>query len=500
MISNAFFHPLAPIPGNKLIASTHLFEGLFFLSGRVHHFFPLAHKLYGKVVRVAPNIVSVADKDMIREILVTTDYPKSAVYQAFDYDGHENLFSARNKSLNKNRRRLVAPAFGLQYLQSLEPLIHKCISSLLQEIDGILDGSRTAKNKTSKALPPGQINIYSFMIRLSLDIIGETIFGQSFEMVKDDAHPVPQQLEKTIKRAMTQALIPWMKYVDPFDSSFLDFGAACVKQRKASGEEGRRADLLQYLIDAQAKEREDSDGESGDEREDMVYGKLTDKVIEVEACVFLIGGADTSSIIMTFTLMFLVKHPDKLSKLRSELDFATATNPYGSLPTYEQIRKLPYLTGCINESMRLNPTITLGIPRDVDEDVVINNYYFPKGTTLFAHPLQLHLSEEYFPQADKYIPERWIPDESPFPPVQDFTYYPFSAGSRNCIGKNLAMMELRLVLAALILTYDMELVPNQREDCVQYLTPSLATGSYIIKMKRRHGAQSSDHRSCVSTY
>ncbi|KAF9914404.1 hypothetical protein BX616_008390, partial [Lobosporangium transversale] len=114
-------------------------------------------------------------------------------------------------------------------------------------------------------------------------------------------------------------------------------------------------------------------------------------------------------------------------------------------------------------------------------------------TTLFAHPLQLHLSEEYFPQADKYIPERWIPDESPFPPVQDFTYYPFSAGSRNCIGKNLAMMELRLVLAALILTYDMELVPNQREDCVQYLTPSLATGSYIIKMKRRHGAQSTSN-------
>ncbi|ORZ04883.1 cytochrome P450, partial [Lobosporangium transversale] len=163
-----------------------------------------------------------------------------------------------------------------------------------------------------------------------------------------------------------------------------------------------------------------------------------------------------------FTLMFLVKHPDKLSKLRSELDFATATNPCGSLPTYEQIRKLPYLTGCINESMRLHPVTTLGLPREVTEDVVMNNYYFPKGTKLLVQLALLHLSEEYFPQATEYIPERWIPEESPFPPVEAFTYYPFSAGSRICIGKNLAMMEMRLVLAALVRTYDMELVPNQR--------------------------------------
>ncbi|ORZ04881.1 cytochrome P450 [Lobosporangium transversale] len=482
MISNAFFHPLSPIPGNKLVASTRLFEALLILSGRVHYCFPLVHKLYGKVVRVGPNIVSVADKDMIREILVTTDYPKTAHYQVFDLGGHENLFSARNKSFYKSRRRLVAPAFGLQYLRSVEPHIHKCIRALLQEIDGILTGSRTTKNKTAKVLPSGQINIYSFMIRLSLDMIGEIAFGQSFETVKDDAHPVPHQLKKTIRQMMQQTFIPWIKYVDPFDSSFLDFGATCVKQRKASDEEGRRADLLQYLIDAQAKEREDSNG--GSKHEDTACEEFTDQAIGVETCVFLVAGADTSSIIMTFTLMFLVKHPDKLIKLRSELDFATATNPCGSLPTYEQIRKLPYLTGCINESMRLRPP-ALSIPRDVDEDVVINNYYFPKGTTLLPYPLHLHLSEEYFPQADKYIPERWIPDESPFPPVQDFTYYPFSAGSRNCIGKNLAMMEMRLVLAALVRTYDMELVPNQREDRVQYLTPSLATGSYIIKMKRR---------------
>jgi len=58
--------------------------------------------------------------------------------------------------------------------------------------------------------------------------------------------------------------------------------------------------------------------------------------------------------------MYLVKNPDKLAKLREELDLATASNPYGVLPTYEQVRNLPYLTGCIHESLRLRPVAATG--------------------------------------------------------------------------------------------------------------------------------------------
>lgn len=63
---------------------------------------------------------------------------------------------------------------------------------------------------------------------------------------------------------------------------------------------------------------------------------------------------------MTFTIMYLVKNPDKLAKLREELDLATASNTPGALPTYDQIRNLPYLTGCINESLRLRPVAATG--------------------------------------------------------------------------------------------------------------------------------------------
>ncbi|KAF9388849.1 hypothetical protein CPB97_000297, partial [Podila verticillata] len=299
MVANAYFHPLSPIPGNKLVASTYFFTGVSSLSGRSHEGLPAFHKRYGKVVRIAPEIVTVADKDMIREILVTTDYPKSIIHQGFEINNQHNLFSSRNKDFHKNRRRLVAPAFGLSYLRSLEPIMHECIGIMLQKVDELLENPRAVKGK--KVLPEGQINICSFMMRLSLDIIGETAFGQSFEMR--------------------------------------------VKVRRAAGEKGRRADLLQYLIDAQANERANGNGETGNEYEDMISGKLTDKAVETEACVFLIAGSETSSTAMTFTLMFLVQNPDKLAKLREELDLATVSNTPGTLPSYDQVRNLPYLTG-----------------------------------------------------------------------------------------------------------------------------------------------------------
>ncbi|KAF9996980.1 hypothetical protein BGZ80_005892 [Entomortierella chlamydospora] len=434
----------------------------------------------------APNIVSVADKDAIREILVTADYSKSEIHEGLELVKQHSLFSSRNKDFHKNRRRLVAPAFGLQYLRTLEPIMHNCAKVLIQKLDQILSDPKSV-TRGAKVLPQGHINICSFMNRLSFDIIGETAFGQSFEMVKDDSHPVPKQMAKSLKRSMQQTFNPWMRWLIPLDYSFIQFGRERVHHRKEAGENGRRADLLQFLIDAQARERANGNGETGDDYADMIAGKLTDQAVEVEALVFLIAGSETSSTAMTNTLMYLVENPSTLKKLRNELDQATASNPQGASPLYDQIRHLPYLTACINESMRLRPVAASGLPREVDNDTVMGGYHIPQGTIVLAQIAQLHWSEEYFPEPRKFIPERWLLEETPFPGVgiDDFTFYPFSAGTRNCVGKNFAMMEMRLILATLILNYEMEHVPGQRTDYVQYITTALATESYVIKMQKR---------------
>ncbi|KAG0068712.1 hypothetical protein BGZ89_004185 [Linnemannia elongata] len=485
-ITTRYFDRLSHLPAG-LFAFTYVFTGLGVYTGRSHYFLPKTHERYGEIVRVAPNIVSVADKDAIHKILVASDYPKSEIHEGLELYKQHNLFSSRNKDFHKNRRRLVAPAFGLQYLRSLEPIMADCIHILIRKIDEILQDPTSVQNG-AKVLPKGHINICSFMNRLSLDIIGETAFGESFDMVKDDNHPIPKQMAKSLKRSMQQTFNPWMRWFIPIDYSFIDFSVERVKLRRQAGEAGRRADLLQFLIDAQANERASGNGETGDEYADMIAGKLTDRAVQTEALVFLIAGSETSSTAITVALMYLVKHPKALKRLREELDQATASNPTGALPTYDQVRKLTYLTACINESMRLRPVAATGLPREVTEDTIMGGYNIPKGTIVLAQISELHHNADYFPEPNNFFPERWIPEESPFPPIQDFTFYPFSAGTRNCVGKNFAMMEMRLILATILTTYDIEYVPRQREDYVQFITTAFATESYVIKMKKRVGA------------
>ncbi|KAF9934226.1 hypothetical protein FBU30_002919 [Linnemannia zychae] len=480
-----YFDRLSHIPAS-FFAFTYASTALGVYTGRSHYFLPMTHERYGKIVRVAPNIVSVADKDAIHDILVKSDYPKSEIHEGLELYNQHNLFSSRNKDFHKNRRRLVAPAFGLQYLRSLEPIMADCIHVLIQKIDEVLLDPTPVQNG-AKILPKGHINICSFMNRLSLDIIGETAFGESFHMVKDDNHPIPKQMAKSLKRSMQQTFNPWMRWLIPLDYSFIDFSIERVNVRQQAGEKGRRADLLQFLIDAQASERASGNGETGDEYADMIAGKLTDRAVQTEALVFLIAGSETSSTAITVALMYLVKYPKTLRRLREELDQATASNPPDTLPTYDQVRKLPYLTACINESMRLRPVAATGLPREVTEDTVMGGYNIPKGTIVLAQIARLHHDAMYFPEPNKFIPERWIQEESPFPPVQDYTFYPFSAGTRNCVGKNFAMMEMRLILATILIKYDIEYVPYQREDYVQFITTAFATESYVVKMKKRAG-------------
>ncbi|KAG0238511.1 hypothetical protein BGW41_008162 [Actinomortierella wolfii] len=430
---------------------------------------------------------------MIHEILITKDFPKAPLYERLEspeFQQH-NLFTSTNKQFHKARRRLVAPAFGLAYLRTLEPIMHDCIRKMIEKIDEILADPKSVRGKV---LPRGQINIFQLMNRVALDIIGETAYGESFKMIEDDTNPLPHQMAKTLRRSMQQVYNPWMKYIFKQEWGLIEFGRACVRRRREAGEKGRRADLLQYLLDAQAREIAEGNGPTGDAHEDMITGKLTDNAVDMEAVIFIIAGSETSSTAITNTLMFLVNNPDKLKRLREELDLVTANNEPGTIPLHDQIRHCAYLTACINESMRIRPVAATGLPKEVDHDCTIGGYFFPKGTTVIVQIPQLHWNPEYFPEPNKYIPERWINEESPFPPVQDFTFYPFSAGTRNCVGKNFAMMEMRLILAILVLQFEyvyiLERVRWQRTDYVQYITTTFATESYIIKMKRRQLATS----------
>ncbi|KAF9217292.1 hypothetical protein BGZ59_005238 [Podila verticillata] len=194
-IYNKYFHPLIYIPGGSS-SFPNFSTAIGTSTGRSHEFIPQAHKKFEKVDRI---------------------------HEAIELSDQHNLFSSRNKDFHKNHRRLITPAFGLSFLPSLEPLMQDCTRVLISKLDEVLAAPDSVPQAT--VLPKGQVNICSFLNRLSLDIIGETAFGQTFQMVLHNDHPVPKLLAKSLKRSQLQSFNPLLRWLVPVDMSFLSFGA-----------------------------------------------------------------------------------------------------------------------------------------------------------------------------------------------------------------------------------------------------------------------------------
>lgn len=138
-------------------------------------------------------------------------------------------------------------------------------------------------------------------------------------------------------------------------------------------------------------------------------------------------------------------------KLQRELDLALG-NDDEPVATFEAVKHLPYLEGVINEGLRVHSTSGIGLPRVVPEGgVTVLGQYFPAGTVLSVPTYTVHRdAETWGADADAFRPERW--DECAKEAVQK-AFNPFSFGPRSCVGRNLAHMELLVIVASVLRRY-----------------------------------------------
>ncbi|CAG8515706.1 8434_t:CDS:10 [Paraglomus occultum] len=480
-IYNVFYGPVSNFPGPKISLWSSLPSFVKAVRGQRWRWVQLElSPKYGKVWRQAPNVLFVADKHIAKEIII-------------------------------NKRRLLSPAFSVKYIRSLEPLIAKCVRELTENISSAI--KENAPNEEAV------INIYKLICHTTLDAIGETAFGGSFNMIQNGNHPLPGEvMRETSRRIVTQHmqlqdglskevqmkssnirhttllymrtdfewahanslisklhithccfhkqrnLFPILKpfaksngYTYEFSKNLID------KRRQETGT--KRKDILQIILDAgEKKELSDID----------IYEQISE---------FIIAGSDTTSFSTFFTILMLVKNPDKLDKLMDELDKEFYDLPRDEIPDHDRLKTLPYLNAVINEAMRLWPiTLDGGSGRVVPEDTIINGVFFPKDVLIVVNFYALHRSSEYWGEnVDEFVPERWFE-----PDVPRDAFYPFSAGSRNCIGQNFAWLEMRLIIVSLFRRFRFEDIPGQDHwDIEQYLTPSLAKNEYNIRASIR---------------
>ncbi|CAH0405315.1 unnamed protein product [Chilo suppressalis] len=195
----------------------------------------------------------------------------------------------------------------------------------------------------------------------------------------------------------------------------------------------RKTAMLDLLISAQNK------------------GLIDDNGVQEEVDTFMFEGHDTTAAALAFCLMSIANDKGIQERLFSELDgiFGDSSQP----ATMDDLSRMQYLECCIKESLRLYPPVHL-MGRTLGETVTLSDYVVEKGTYILILIYDMHRREDLFKDALKYNPDRFLPENSIG--RHPFSFIPFSAGPRNCIGQKFAMLEMKSSLSAILRRYRLE--------------------------------------------
>ncbi|XP_071573442.1 cytochrome P450 4C1-like [Temnothorax nylanderi] len=162
-------------------------------------------------------------------------------------------------------------------------------------------------------------------------------------------------------------------------------------------------------------------------------------------------GHDTTALNLSYLLMLLAEHKDIQDRVRNEVNTAFQEN--GKKFNIKLLQNLTYLNRCIKETLRLYPSVFL-ISRVAGKDVKLQSYLVPARTTVVLNIYGVHRDPNFWPNPETFDPDRFLPER--FKNHHPFSYLPFSAGQRNCLGQQYALLQIKALIAPLIQNYYLE--------------------------------------------
>ena len=189
---------------------------------------------------------------------------------------------------------------------------------------------------------------------------------------------------------------------------------------------------------------------------------LTSADLLAHTSQLLLAGEDTTSYTVSWIIHYFTRFPEAFDRIRREVDDLIA--PSAALETLEQANQLPLLDAFCNEVMRLKP-VAPNMALETLEDTEMLGCLIPRGTKLLVLLRYAATREKHFAGGDGFDPERWFsqPVGHGKQPHHVQAFAPFGGGSRICPGRNLAMLEIRTVLAMLCRNFDLEPVRPGKE-------------------------------------
>ncbi|XP_063239800.1 cytochrome P450 4c3-like [Bacillus rossius redtenbacheri] len=387
----------------------------------------------------------------------------------------------------KRFHKIITPAFGLPTLKSFIPVFNEKSKILVEVLKRHEDGQ--------------PFEMLDYMMMCTLDIVTETSLGSNMNVLKNKRMDIVKSLQAAEDVIYYVLFRPW--YWTP-----ALIKSTSTYKKMVNGVKGMW-DYAYYII---KQKLADCSRESNSCRAVKTVGEISDESLDVEkkrlgfldhvicglndgstllnqveikdnTITVIVGGMGTGSLVMSAALMLLGLHRDVQEKVVKELEQIFGDDIDRTV-TYEDLKQMVYLEQVINETMRLYPPAPL-TGREVTEEIKLTKYTLPAGTYIAIPVLLIHRNPEYFPDPNRFYPDRFSPENSAN--RHPFSFIPFLGGRRMCIGKKYAYMQMKIILSTVLRSY--EVLPcGSREEMEQLqfkMTLHMVNGNNVKIVPRK---------------
>jgi len=467
----------AKIPGPSpfpIVGNSHVF-----LQGKFEHIWlkimQNLQKEYGNVVRfyvgTKPQIFLFGAKGFEKILSGSRHITKGFQYKFLWSWIGTGLLTSTGAKWHKHRK-LLTPAF---HFRILEDFLHT-----------MNNHTQTLVDKLSDTV--GQtVDIYNMMTHCALDIICETTMGVTVDAQANNNSEYVKAVYKASELVFNRLNSPWL-----YNNWFYSKTSSGIEWNKnlAIMKGFTKKVIQERREEIRLSENENYENDTGIKKRmaflDLLISSskdgtvLSDQDIQDEVDTFMFEGHDTTASSMGVTLYLIALDKNVQKKCQEELD--TIFGDSDRLSTSADLANMKYLTACVKESLRLYGSVP-AIGRVTAQEVELEGHIIPAGTELFLNIMVLHRDEKYFPDAEKYDPDRFYSDSGH--EKHPYAYTPFSAGPRNCIGQKFAMMEVKVMLSSILRKFNVEAKIPMKD---VWMTPELVVkpkNGFLVNFEHR---------------
>ncbi|KAI0543533.1 cytochrome P450 [Xylaria curta] len=422
LVYRRYFHRLRSFPGPWQATISKLWHVWKCRGGQNHLFIDELHHKYGSVFRTGPEELTIIDPSAPRAL----DGPGNACQKAVWYDfllPEVAVNTTRSKKCHDIRRRIWDQGFDAKALSAYEHRIMSYTDTLTSQIDQI---SRAGE----------VVVVTDWFYWYAFDVIGDVAFSMSFNMLRDKQwHFAVRLLRRAMSLLGPFSPVPWLAQIAfhffPWMYLIRDWFKMlrwCKKRMEERVQSTvNKPDVAHWLIEASlTKESPTSD----------------QRWLNGDAIAILIAGSDTVASTLVFALFELAYSQSRQNILFQELQKLDINHR-------EQLQHCDYLNAIISETLRLHPAVpTGGYRQSPKAGMMVNGTYIPGNVTIVLPRYSLGRLESCYEQPHNWLPERWTTKKEMVKNYQGFS--PFSTGRYSCVGKTLAMIELRFVISKLV--------------------------------------------------